>query len=88
MGVFEMVVAIVFITTVGKAIASRGRRRPMVEDPTRVAALEEALRANELRLAQTEDRVAELGEKLVFVENLLAAPGEASRLGPPPAAPR
>jgi hypothetical protein len=84
MGVFEMVVAIVFITTVGKVVASAARRRPAEIDTPRVAALEAQLRANELRLSQTEDRVAELGEKLVFVENLLDAPEQASRLAPPP----
>lgn len=84
MGVFEMVVAIVFITTVGKVAAGAVRRRPVEIDTPRVAALEAQLRANELRLSQTEDRVAELGEKLVFVENLLDAPEQASRLAPPP----
>lgn len=80
MGVFEMVVAIVFIGTAGKLLRAYVGAKPAVEASGRVEALESALRANELRLSQTEDRVAELGEKLVFVENLLGPAEEHARL--------
>lgn len=80
MGVFEMVVAIVFIGTAGKLLRAHLGGKPAVEAGGRVEALEAALRANELRLSQTEDRVAELGEKLVFVENLLGPAAEHARL--------
>ena len=82
MGVFEMVVLIVFISTVGKvvhsAVATRGAGLPGGED--RIRALEQELRANEARLSQAEERVAELSEKVVFVERLLEKPAPAGRL--------
>lgn len=80
MGVFEMVVAIVFIGTVGKVLQAFAGRGPAPLADGRVRELEAALRASELRLGQTEARVEELGEKLEFVETLLAAPGEAPRI--------
>jgi hypothetical protein len=80
MGVFEMVVAIVFIGTAGKVLRAWVGGKPAVEAGSRVEALEAALRANELRLSQTEDRVTELGEKLAFVENLLGPAEDHARL--------
>ncbi len=82
MGVFEMVVAIVFIGTVGKLLRAHLGGRPAVEAGDRIQALEAALHTNELRLSQAEDRLAELGEKVVFVENLLT-PGESRSPLPP-----
>ena len=84
MGVFEMVVLIVFITTVGKIMQSR---RPRGVDASlvkeRIQALEAELRASELRLAQTEERVADLDEKLDFMEKLLAKPADHPGLARP-----
>jgi hypothetical protein len=82
MGVFEMVVLIVFIATVGKvadSLVSRGGGSDAAAR-ARIAALEAQLLANEARVAQSEERVMELGEKLDFVESLLAQPGSPSRL--------
>lgn len=84
MGVFEMVVLIVFITTAGKIVQSR---RPRGSDASfakeRIQSLEAELRASELRLAQTEDRVAGLDEKLDFMEKLLATPSDHPGLARP-----
>jgi hypothetical protein len=85
MGVFEMVVLIVLIGTVGKVARAHARGRVPAGTEREIQVLRDALRANELRLGQAEDRVAELGEKLVFVEALLAKPAE--RSGLPPGAP-
>lgn len=77
MGVFEMVVALVFIGTVGKTIQSFVERAPASgADSTRVRQLEAALNATETRLEHTEHRLAELNEKFVFMERLLAPPAE------------
>jgi hypothetical protein len=84
MGVFEMVVAIVFIATAGKVAQAFARSRSAAGPDARVPALEEALRTTELRLAQTEERVGELSEKLTFVENLLSAPETPAQLPPRP----
>jgi hypothetical protein len=80
MGVFEMVVAIVFIATLGKVAVARARGHGESASEDRVRALEAALHANEARLGQTEARLEELGEKLVFVENLLTPPDPATQL--------
>jgi F0F1-type ATP synthase membrane subunit b/b' len=85
MGLFEMVVAIVFIATVGevaKAAMSRGPKRSAAAAEKRIGEVETELRAAELRLAQAEERVADLTDKLDFVEQLLADPGRAQRLPP------
>jgi uncharacterized coiled-coil protein SlyX len=77
MGVFEMIVILVFIVTVGelgKAFISRSSRNITSGSENRINALEAELRANEERLTHTEERVTDLTEKLRFVENLLAEP--------------
>jgi len=87
MGVFEMVVIIVFIGTAGKVARSAfARRVDGQSESTKNAlqALEDELRANELRLTNAEARVEDLGEKLRFVENLLAAPDRHATLPSPP----
>ncbi len=86
MGVFEMVVALVFIATLGKTLGEyfRSSRRGLPPaEQSRIQALEAELRSTEERLALTEDRVCDLSEKLVFVEKLLATPDEKGRLRPP-----
>lgn len=83
MGPFEMVVAIVLIATFGKIAQSfASRPRPSEELPTRgrVEALEAHLQANDARVAQAEERVAELSEKLEFMEKLLAGPDVGPRI--------
>jgi hypothetical protein len=85
MGVFEMVVAIVFIATVGevaKAAFSRGPKRSAATAEKRIGEVEAELRAAELRLSQAEERVADLTDKLDFVEKLLSDPGRPQRLPP------
>lgn len=85
MGVFEMVVLLVFITTAGKLGDQYLKRkgRPMrPEEEGRIRVLEEEVRAAEDRLSLTEDRVSDLSEKLAFVEKLLANPEERSRISP------
>jgi hypothetical protein len=87
MGVFEMVVAIVFIATAGKVMAARlrGRSGPAGAGAggERIRALEAALYAQETRLSLAEAQVGELGEKLEFMENLLAKPRPAPELAAP-----
>ena len=89
MGPFEMVVLIVFIATAGKVadtLASRlGGRGGVGEE--RIRALEAELRANEARVVQTEEQVAQLGEKLGFVEALLAQPARPVEISAPPPPP-
>lgn len=80
MSVFTMVVLIVLIGTLGKVLQSFAGRSAAPLPDGRLRELEAALRANELRLAQTEERLEEMGEKLVFVEHLLAAPAKAPEL--------
>jgi hypothetical protein len=85
MGIFEMIVILVFIVTIGelgKAFISRSSRGITSGGESRMNALEAELRANEERLAHTEERVADLTEKLRFVENLLARPPSNSSLPP------
>jgi uncharacterized coiled-coil protein SlyX len=85
MGVFEMIVVLVFIVTLGelgKAFISRSHRSITSGSESRINALEAELRVNEERLAQTEERVTDLTEKLRFVENLLAEPPSKSSLPP------
>jgi hypothetical protein len=90
MGLFEMVVLVTFIATVGKvaeaALSRTGRSAPGAA-PDRVDALEGELRASNSRLALAEEKVAELTEKVEFMENLLAGPRPASRLAEPAAGP-
>ena len=81
MGVFEMVVAVVLIGTVGKVLQAFAQRGARPRDDGRLGALEATLGERDLRLAQAEERIDELGEKLVFMEPLLAAPGAAPRIG-------
>jgi hypothetical protein len=86
MGVFEMVVALVFIGTTGKVLAEyfRSSRRALPPgEERRIQHLEAELRSTEERLALTEDRVNDLSDKLGFVENLLANPERKERLRPP-----
>ena len=83
-GVFTMVVLIVLIATAGKVVESMLARRPPRGEigEERVRALEAEMRANEARLALAEEQVAELGEKLGFVEALLAKPAPPAELPP------
>lgn len=86
MGLFEMVVLVTFIATVGKvaeAMLSRTGASNSGAARERVDALEAELRASSARLAHAEETVAELSEKVEFMENLLAGPRPASRLGEP-----
>jgi hypothetical protein len=90
-GPFEMVVIIVFLGTLGKlgqpvarALASRFSRPAGAVDAAQVQALRSALGATEDRLAQAEDRITELDEKLRFVEGLLEKPVAAPTLPPSP----
>lgn len=86
MGVFEMVVIVVFLGTVGKvaqAMLGRAPHGDAAGTADHLRRLEAELRSNELRLAQAEEKVAELGEKLHFVEDLLAKPRRAAELPPP-----
>ena len=86
MGLFEMVVVVTFIATVGKvaeAVLSRSRDASSGAGRERVDALEAELRASSSRLAHAEEKVAELSEKVEFMENLLAGPRPASRLAEP-----
>lgn len=83
MGVFEMVVLLVLIATAGKvadSFVSRRHSGPDAVSKARLAELEAQLHANDARLAQAEEKVAELGEKLEFMENLLAQPQAPGRL--------
>ena len=91
-GVFMMIVLIVLIATAGKVVgtmvAGRAPRDEIGEG--RIRALEEEMRANEARLAQAEEQVADLSEKLGFVEALLSKPTPPREIpapappGPPP----
>lgn len=83
MGVAEVVVAIAFFATLAKlgkpvsrAFAERMARGSATGEDGRIRAVEAQLQACELRLAQTEERVEELTEKLSFVENLLGSPSD------------
>ena len=82
MGVFGMVVVIVFIGTVGKVAQEWAGKRSSGASENQIRALESALQANEARLTQTEEKVADLSEKLHFLEALLDKPEEHSRLPP------
>ncbi len=82
MSVFTMVVLIVLIGTLGKILQGFAGRSAAPLPDGRLRELEAALHANELRLAQTEERLEEMGEKLVFVEGLLQAPAKAPGLPP------
>lgn len=80
-----MVVAVVLIGTFGKVAQAFAGRRGSSDADQRVRALESSLQSNEMRLAQTEERVNELTEKLGFFEELLASPerrGELPRPAP------
>jgi hypothetical protein len=85
-GPFEMVVLIVFFSSMAKlgspvarALAHRISRGPGTDSPE-VPALRAALSATEERLAQAEDRITDLDEKLRFVEGLLSKPERAPEL--------
>ena len=83
MGVFEMVVLLVFIATVGKvadSFISRPRAAPDSDVKARLADFEAQLQTSDVRVAQAEEKVAELEEKLTFMENLLAQPQNPARL--------
>jgi cell division protein FtsL len=83
MGVFEMVVLLVFIATVGKvadSLISRPGATLDAESKVRLTNLEAQLQASDTRVAQAEEKVAELEEKLRFLENLLAKPERPGRL--------
>ncbi len=86
MGPFEMVVLLVLIGTIGKTIQSFAHRpRVGPGEQNRMQALEAELRSTQERLLLTEDKVADLNEKLGFMEKLLANPESAPAI---PAAPR
>lgn len=83
MGVFELVVLLVFIATIGKvadSLISRSGTALDADTKARLADLEAQLQANDARVSQAEEKVAELEEKLVFMENLLAQPERPARL--------
>lgn len=82
MGVFEMVVAIVAIATAGKVARSFARTRLPAGTEAEIRALRAAVNASDVRLAQAEERVAELDEKLHFMEDLLATPERRPELPP------
>lgn len=89
MGPFEMVVIIALLGTLGKlghpvvrALSARLSRPAGAVDSAQVQALRSALGATEDRLAQAEDRITELDEKLRFVEGLLEKPATANSLPP------
>ena len=84
MGAFEMVVVIVFIGTVGKVAQEWAGKRSSSAAEGQIRALESALQASEARLTLKEEKVADLSEKLHFVEALLAKPEEHSQLPPSP----
>ena len=86
MGPFEMVVLIVFIATFGKVAETLvSRLAPRGAGEERLKALEAEVKANEARVLQAEEQVAELTEKLGFMEALLANPARQPEL---PASPR
>lgn len=83
MGVFEMIVLVVFIAAAGEVLktAVAGRKNSAAEvESGRIAELEAHLQANETRLLDAEERVNELGEKVEFLENLLARPDAPGQL--------
>ena len=84
MGVLEMVAVIVLIGPVGKVAQEWVGKRSSGGAESQIRALESALHANEARLTQTEEKVADLSEKLRFVEALLGKPEERSQLPPSP----
>jgi hypothetical protein len=91
MFVLSMVVLIVLIASLAKvarpvsgAMADRLTREGE-EQSAQLAALRAELGATEERLALAEDRIADLDEKLRFVEGLLASPERGREL--PPARP-
>lgn len=85
MGVFEMVVALVLIGTAGRVAQAFAKRPKPGDGEGRMRALEATLQASELRLAQAEERMAELGDKVGFLEALLDRPDRHAPLPPPPA---
>ena len=91
MGFLEMIVLVTLIGTVGKvlqaAVSRPGRGLPAAAEE-RIRTLEAELRASELRLADAEEHVALLAEKLGFVEELLAEPPHAPRIPAPDSPPR
>ncbi|CAN5294537.1 hypothetical protein BH24GEM2_BH24GEM2_17750 [soil metagenome] len=82
MGVFEFVIVIVLIGAAGRAAQAYAGRSASGGSNEQIRALEAALQANEARWTQTEEKVADLSEKLHFVEDLLAKPEEHSQLPP------
>jgi hypothetical protein len=82
MGVFEFVLGIMFIGAIGKVAQAYAGRRGSSGSEEQIRSLEAALQANEARLTQTEERVADLSEKLHFVEEVLSKPVEHSQLPP------
>jgi hypothetical protein len=82
MGVFEMVVAIVAISTIGRVVQSYHKGRAGGAAKAEIQELRSAVESNELRLIQAEEKVADLTEKLTFVESLLASPERHSQLPP------
>ncbi len=82
MGVFEFVIVIVLIGAVGRAAQAYAGKQASGGTENQIRTLEAALQANEARLTQTEEKVADLSEKLHFVEDLLARPEEHSQLPP------
>jgi hypothetical protein len=84
MGPFEMVVAITLIAAVGKFAQSLVSRPRSTDEPAarqRLERLESQLQGTEARLTHSEERVADLAEKLEFMENLLASSAASPRLG-------
>ena len=84
MGVFEMIVLLVFIVTVGEVVktAVAGRNEGAGAKAV-VGAVEAKLLEAETRLGAAEERVNQLEEKVDFLENLLARPEAPGRLPDP-----
>lgn len=79
-GVFEFIIALVLISTLGKVLAAR-TERPRIEDPRRP---EEMDRLNEA-VSDLHGRLSKLEEERDFYRALLESPARGSLSEPPPA---
>ncbi|MBW3628927.1 MAG: hypothetical protein KY464_06480 [Gemmatimonadetes bacterium] len=84
MSVFAFVILVIILTGLGKpiaqALANRLERQRGVGGGAEILELRSALRSTEERLGHAEDRIADMDEKLRFVEGLLAQPNRAGEL--------
>lgn len=87
MSVFALVILVIVLAGLGKpiarALANRLERERGIGDAAEVLALRSALRSAEERLGHVEDRVADMDEKLRFMEGLLAKPNRGAELPGP-----